>query len=111
MMIAGCNEDLILSRCRCTSSLKDTFQDAKLAARRLMVEDEVVSLLPDSRTNHKSLHEKGLSKSQLSNIKFLRATLAAPLSHPQYQKNSDIGDQMLKKPLQQPPYPLPSFSP
>jgi hypothetical protein len=56
MMIAGCNEDLILSRCRCTSSLKDTFQDAKLAARRLMVEDEVVSLLRDS---------------QLSNIKFL----------------------------------------
>jgi sugar (pentulose or hexulose) kinase len=41
----------------------------------------------------------------------VRATLAAPLSHPQYQKNSDIGDQMIKKPLQQPPYPLPSFSP
>jgi hypothetical protein len=41
----------------------------------------------------------------------LRATLAAPLSHPQYQKNSDIGDQMIKKPLQQSPYPLSSFSP
>jgi hypothetical protein len=41
----------------------------------------------------------------------LRATLAAPLSHPQYQKNSDTEDQMIKKPLQQPPYPLPSFSP
>jgi hypothetical protein len=26
-------------------------------------------------------------------------------------KNSDTGDQMIKKPLQQPPYPLPSFSP
>jgi hypothetical protein len=41
---------------------------------------------------------------------FIRATLAAPLSHPQYQKNSDIGDQMIKKPLQQPHYLLPSFS-
>jgi hypothetical protein len=42
-------------------------------ARRLMVEDEVVSLLPDSpSTNHKNLHEKGLSKRHLSNIKFLR---------------------------------------
>jgi hypothetical protein len=39
----------------------------------------------------------------------IKATLAAPLSHPQYQKNSDTGDQMLKKPLQQPPYPLPLF--
>jgi hypothetical protein len=27
------------------------------------------------------------------------------------KKNSDIGDQMIKKSLQQPPYPLPSFSP
>jgi hypothetical protein len=41
----------------------------------------------------------------------VRATLAAPLSHPRYKKNSDIRDQMLKKPLQQPAYPLPSFSP
>jgi hypothetical protein len=29
--------------------------------------------------------------------RILRETLAAPLTHPQYQKNSDIGDQMLKK--------------
>jgi hypothetical protein len=41
----------------------------------------------------------------------VRATLAALLSHPQYQKNSDTGGSNAKKPLQQLSYPLPSFSP
>jgi hypothetical protein len=35
----------------------------------------------------------------------VRATLAAPLSHPQYQKNSDKGSDA-KKSLPQPPYHL-----
>jgi hypothetical protein len=39
----------------------------------------------------------------------VRETLAAPLSHPQYQKNGDIGDQMLKNLSSSLPIPFSPF--
>jgi hypothetical protein len=62
-------------------------------------------LLPFPKHQHRFnegirvLIEQGRHGQQLLAVSTVRATLAAPLSHPQYQKNSDIGDQMLKKPL------------
>jgi hypothetical protein len=63
MMIAGCNEDLILIRCRCTSSLKDTFQDAKLGGlwlkMRLFLSFQIVQA-PIIKTSMKKGCPKGI---------------------------------------------------